>query len=151
MPRAVLGQNGLKIQYFTISRPWGPVGQNAKCKKKWRNFGEMLLGQLDFFPKSASSSGKLRFSVFRPEFLNVPRANPRPKWPKKMLFRNYPRLWVRSAKTENVKKLRNFGDKLLGRPDFSFKGASSTGKLFFLYSIRNLSKCQGRSSRPKWP
>ena len=38
---------------------------------------------------------------------------------------------VRSTKTQNVKNLRNFGEKLLGRTDFPPKSAPSSGKLCF--------------------
>ena len=65
MPRAALGQKGLKTQYFAISRP----GSGRRKRKMLRNFGEKLLGQKDFFPKSAPSSGKVRFSVLDPEFI----------------------------------------------------------------------------------
>ena len=37
----------------------------------------------------------------------------------------------RPAKTQNVKKLRNFGEKLLGRTDFFHKSAPSSAKLHF--------------------
>ena len=50
MSRAVLGQNGLKFLYFAISGPWGPVGQNIKCKKvadKQTTFSSVLIPGLD--------------------------------------------------------------------------------------------------------
>ena len=46
-------------------------------------------------------------------------------------FSDFPPLGVRSAKTKNVKTLRNFGQKPLGRPDFPPKMAPSTGKCHF--------------------
>ena len=49
----------------------------------------------------------------------------------KIVFRDFPPLGVRLAKTETAKKLRNFGDKFFGRPDFPLKSASSSGKLRF--------------------
>ena len=65
MPRAVLGQNGLGPPYFAISCPWGS-GQRKRDVKELRNFGEKVLGRLDFPLKSAPSTGKLHFYVFRP-------------------------------------------------------------------------------------
>ena len=66
---AALGQKRPKTQYFAIPRPWGSlVGQNANCKKV-ALFSEETFGCPVFFPKSAPSSGKSRFSVFGPEFL----------------------------------------------------------------------------------
>ena len=71
------------------------------------------------------------FSVFRPEFLYVPRA---------VLGQNIPRTpyfaisrpWGSGRpKRKNVKKLRTLGGKLLGRPGFPPKLAPSTGKLHF--------------------
>ena len=47
------------------------------------------------------------------------------------VFRGFPPLGVRLAKTENGKKLRNFWEKLLGRADFPHKSAPSTKKLYF--------------------
>ena len=38
---------------------------------------------------------------------------------------------MRSAETEGVKKLRTFGQKLLGRSEFSLKSASGAEKLHF--------------------
>ena len=67
----------------------------------------------------------------------VPRAVLGQNGLKKTAFRDFQSPGVRSAKTEKVKKLRNFGDKLLGRPDCFLKSAPSTGKLHggpeFLY------------------
>ena len=90
-----------------------------------------LLGRTEFSPKSAPSSGKLCFSVFSPEFLQVPRAVVGQKGVKSPVFRDIPPVGLRSAKTQNVKMLSNFGEKLLGRPDFSPKSAPSSGKLCF--------------------
>ena len=41
-----------------------------------------------------------------------------PKGPENPLFCDFPPLEVQSTKTQTVKKLRNFGEKLLGRTDF---------------------------------
>ena len=46
----------------------GLVGQNEKCKKVAQFLGETF-GADGFPPKSPPSSGKLRVSVFSPEFL----------------------------------------------------------------------------------
>ena len=43
---------------------------------------------------------------------------PRSKWPKTPVFRDFPSQGVQSAKTENVKKLRYFGEKLFGAARF---------------------------------
>ena len=62
----------------------------------------------------------------------------------KPVFCDFPAVGVRSAKTQNVKKFRNFGEKLLGRADFFSKSAPSSEKLrFFPFLARNFSKCQG--------
>ena len=68
VPRAVLGQNGPKAQYFAISRPWGSGRPKRKAYKSCAISGRIFFGRPDFFLKSTSSTGKLRFSVFRPEF-----------------------------------------------------------------------------------
>ena len=76
-------------------------------------------------------NGCFHFPVFRPEFLQVPRGCPRPKEPRKPVVCDFPPLGVRLAEPQNVKKLRNFGEKLLGRTDFFLKSAPSSGKLRF--------------------
>ena len=81
------------------------------------------------FGNTSVQPRKLCFSGFRPEFFQVPWGCPKPKWPLNPVFRNFPPLGVRSVKTESLKKLHNCGDKLLGRPHFPPKSASSTGKL----------------------
>ena len=139
----------VKPIYYWGGRPLGtkpvfcdfpPLGvRSAKTQsvKQLRNFWEKLLGRTDFSPKSATSSGKLHLSVFGPKFLQVPRGCPRPKGPKipvgpkVPVFCDFPPLGVRSAKTQNVKKLPTFRKKLLGRTDFSPKSAPSSGKLCF--------------------
>ena len=68
---AALGQKGPETPYFAISRPWGPDRPKRKMQKRCEISGRNFLGRPDFFPKSAPSYGKLRFSVFGPgpEFL----------------------------------------------------------------------------------
>ena len=111
------GQNGPKSPYFAI------------------------------YPKSAPSTRKLRFSVFRPEFLCAkgrPRSNGlNPQYP---VVRNFPPAEVRSARTQNVKRLRNFEGKLSGRPDFCPKVPLAPGNCVFLLSARNVSQCPRLSS-----
>ena len=56
----------------TVFRNFPPLGVRSvktESVKKLRNLGENLLGQPDFPPKTAPSTGKLRFSVFRLEFI----------------------------------------------------------------------------------
>ena len=124
---AALGQKGLKTQYFAIFRPWGPAGQNAKCKKVAQFSGETF-GCPVFSPKSAPSSRKSRFSVFGPEF---------------PVFCDFLPLGVRSVKTQNVKKLRSFREKLLGVRFFFPKEPLAPGNCVFLCSTQSFSKCQG--------
>ena len=92
------------------------------------------------------------FFRFSPGIALSAKGCPRPKWPRKIVFYDFPPLWVRSAKTENIKKLRNIREKLLGRPDFSPKSAPSTRTLCFRVSAQalNLSKCP-RPKRAKIP
>ena len=87
------------------------------------------------------------FSCFPPEIYLSAKGCPRPKWPKPPVFRDFLPLGVRSVKTENLKTLRNFGEKLLGRPDFPPKVPLAPGNCIFIFSARaqNLSKCP----RPK--
>ena len=51
-------------------------------------------------------------------------------WPRNPVFCDFPPVVVRSAKTQDVKKLRNFGEELLGT-DFFPKSAPSSRKLYF--------------------
>ena len=172
--------------YFFLFSDFPPLGvRSAKTEnvKKLLNFGEQFWGRPDYPSKSAPSTGKLHFRVFRPgpEFLQVPKAKPgqnttespfpagdslvihrpatfwekflgqtyffpkvhpgapgncvilflaqnfskcqwgcpKPKGPRNPVFCNFPPVGVQSAKTQNVKKLRNFGEKFLGWTDFS--------------------------------
>ena len=91
------------------------------------------MGRPGFPPKSAPSSGKSCFSVFGPEFLPVSRGCHRPKGPQIPVFCDFPPLGVQSVKTLNVKKLRNFQEKLLGRPVFPPQTAPSSGKSCFSF------------------
>ena len=81
----------------------------------------------------------------------MPRGSPRPKGPKKPVFCVFPPLGVRSAKTQNVKNLRNFEEKLLGRADFSSKSAPISGKLCFLRFWSRISLSAKGYPRPKGP
>ena len=130
-PRAALGQKGLNTQYFAISRPWRSGRPNHNLFKSCAISGRNFWGGRGFCPKSAPSSGKLCFSGFGPEFLLVPRGRPRPKRPEGPVFCDFPPLGVRSAKTPNVKKLRNFWEKLLRRTDFPPKSAPRSQKSHF--------------------
>ena len=67
--------------------------------KKLRNFGEKLLGQTDFFPKSAPSSGNLRkFFRFRLGISLSAKGCPRPKGPRKPVFCDFPPLGVQPTR-----------------------------------------------------
>ena len=89
MPRGVVGQNGDLFRDFL---PVGVWAENMSDVKQLRNLEEKLCGRPDFFPKTAPSTGKWRFSVFRPEFLSgflyefLYEGRPRPKWPKTQYF-----------------------------------------------------------------
>ena len=127
--------------------PGGPVGQNTKCNvtkcnTKFAQFQGETFGADGFPPKSAPSSGKLCFSVFGPQFPSA-KGYRRPKRPKNPVFCDSPPLGVWSAKTQNVKKLRNFGEKFLGRTYFFPLVPLALGNYVFPFLARNLSKCQG--------
>ena len=130
----------VKPIYYWGGRPLGtkpvfcdfpPLGvRSAKTQnvKKLRNFWEKLLRRIDFPPKSPPSSGKSRFPVFGPEFLEVLRAALGQKGLETLYFA-ISRLWVSVWPKRNVqKKLRHFGEELLGRQDFIPKSAPSSGK-----------------------
>ena len=131
MPRGCPRPKGPKNPVFCDFPPLGVWSVKTYNVKKLRNFREKLLGRPVSPPKSAPSSGKSRFSVFGPEFLQVPSRCSRPKGPKNPVFCDFPLLGVRSVKTQNAKKLRAFREKLLGRPIFPPKSAPSSGKLCF--------------------
>ena len=99
--------------------------------KMLRNLGEKLLGQSDFPPKSAPSSGKLRFFRSWPGISLSAKGCPRPKGPRKPVFCDFLAVGFRSAKTQNVKKLHNFREKLYGAGGFPPKSTPSSGKLLF--------------------
>ena len=129
VPRGCPRPKGPRKPVFRDSPAMGV--RSAKTHvKKLRNFGDKLLGRTDFSPKSAPGSGKLCFSIFGPEFLQVPRAALGQKGVENQCFA-ISRPWGgRSTKTQNV-KLRNFGEKPLGRTDFFPKGTPGSGKLCF--------------------
>ena len=61
---------------------------------------------------------------------------PSQKCPKNPAFRDFPPVGVWSAKTENFNKLRNFGEKNLGRPDFFLKVPLALGNCIFAFSAQ---------------
>ena len=129
-----------------------PVGvcsaktQNVKiCALFGRNF---WVGRI-FPPKVPLSLGNCVFSVIGPEFLSVPRGCPRPKGPRNPVFCDFLPVGVRSAKTQTVKTLRTFWEKLLGRTGLPPKSAPSSGKLRFSVFARNVSTCQGAAQGQK--
>ena len=82
--RSILAEkNGLrrfwpeKLGFDRKKLIWAHLGSLGLIVADWGS----LLGRTDFFPKSAPSSGKPRFSVFHlgPEFLQVPVAQNGPK------------------------------------------------------------------------
>ena len=82
------------------------------------------------FPQKCPYVREIAFFPFWPG-ISLSAKGPRPTGPRKPVFCDFLPLGVRSAKTQNVKKLRNFGVKLLGRTDFFPKSAPSTRKLCF--------------------
>ena len=143
VPRGCPRPKGPRKPVFRVFPSVRVHSAKAQNIKKLRNAGEKLSGRTDFPPKSAPNSGKLCFSVFGPEFLQVPRGFPRPKGLRKPVFHDFPSVGVRSAKTQNVKNLRNFGGKLLGERIFFPKVPLTLGNCVFPFSARNFSKCQG--------
>ena len=87
------------------------------------------------------------FSGFRPEFLSVPRAVLGQNGLKKTVFRNFPPLGARSAKTESAKKLCNFGENFWSARISPLRVPLAPGKWVFLFlaRARNFYKCP----RPK--
>ena len=74
MPRGVVGQNGPKKHYFAISSPWGSGREKVLNVQQLQHFQETFCERPDIPPKTAPSTGQLRFPVFRPEFLQVSKA-----------------------------------------------------------------------------
>ena len=128
--RTALGQRGLKNSILRFPAPGGPVDQHANCLKI-AQFRGQTLGTDGFFPQKCPYFREIAVFLFSAwNFSYCPRGRPtRPKGPQNPVFCGFPPLGVRSAKTQNVKKLRNFGEKLLGRTDFPPKSAPSSGKL----------------------
>ena len=115
--------------------------------KKLRSFWDKFLGGRIFFPNVPLGPGNRVFR-FWPEISSSAQGGPRPKGPTNPVFREFPTLGVRMTKTQNVKKLRNFWEKLMGQTDFPPKSALRYGKSCFfpfLTWARNFSKCP----RPK--
>ena len=105
VPRAALGQKGLKTSILQFPALGGPVGQDTKCKKVAQFRGETF--------------GAYGFSFcFQPGISLSAKGCSRPKGPRKLVFCNFPPVGVPWAKTQKPKKLRNFGDKILGRTYF---------------------------------
>ena len=133
MPRGCPRPKGPRNPVF---RDFPSVGVHlAKTQNvKWylRIFGEKLLGRTDFFsPKVPLAPGNCVFPFSARNFSKCPGAAPGQKGLKNQYFRGFPPVGVRSAKTQNVKKLHNFGEKLFGRTYFFSKSAPSSGKLCF--------------------
>ena len=89
VPQAVLGQNGLKPQYFAISCPWQSGGPKRKKVKKGcgisgRNFLDRRIPP----QKSAPSTGKLCFWCFPPR-PGTSLSAKGPKWAKTPLNRYF--------------------------------------------------------------
>ena len=82
------------------------------------------------------------FFCVRPGISLSAKGCPKPKGPRKEVFCDFPPLGFRSAKTQNVKKLRNFGENLFGR-NFFPKVPLAPQNCVFLFPARNFSQCQG--------
>ena len=94
-----------------------PGQSNTKCKKVGETFGRNFWrGQ--FPPPKVPLAPGNRVFLFWPGISLSAKGCPRPKGPGKPVFCDFPPLGVRSAKMQNVKKLRTFGEKLLGWMDF---------------------------------
>ena len=76
VPRAELSPNSLKNQYFAISHPWVSIWPKQTTEKGCAISGTHFWGGRGFPPKSAPSTGKLHFRVFRPgpQFPSVAKA-----------------------------------------------------------------------------
>ena len=118
---AAVGQKGLKTQYFAISRPWGVRSVKTENVKKMRSFREKPLGDRFIFPKVPQGPGNRVFLFSALNFSKCQGAALGQKWPKNTVFCDSPPLGVRSVKTQTVKKLRSFWEKLLGVRFFSQK------------------------------
>ena len=128
MPRAALGQKGLKNQYFAISYPLGSGRPKRKMEKSCAILGRNFWGGRIFSPKVPLAPGNCPFLFSIRNFSECQGAALGQKCLKNLYLR-FPALG--SAKTQNVKKLHNCGEKLLGRTGFSPKCAPSSGKLRF--------------------
>ena len=101
-------------------------------------------GASDFFsPNVPLAPGNCVFLFSARNFSKCQGAALGQKEPKNPVFCDFPPLGVRSVKTQNVKKLRGFREKLLGVRVFSPKVPLAPGNRVFLFSARNFSKCQG--------
>ena len=109
----------------------GPLGPLNLTPTRLGIRTELEGGCLYIFGNTPVGPGKLCFFRFLPGISLSAKGCPGPKWPKKLVFRDYLPLGVRLAKAENGKKWSNFGEKLLGQPYFPPKGTSSTGKICF--------------------
>ena len=127
VPRAALGQKGPETRISRFPAPGGLVGQNTKLEESCA-----LLGADRFFPqKCPPSPGKSCFSVFGPEFLSVLRAALGQKGPENPYIAISPPWGSKLAKTQDVKKLRTFWEKLLGPTVSPQKSAPRSGKSRF--------------------
>ena len=111
--------------YFAISRPWGPVGQNVK-RKKIAHFREETFAASIVLPLKGPERWEIVFFRFRPGpgISLSAQGRPRPKWPEPPVFRNFPPVGVRLAKTQNIKKTVLFilGPPLLWGPPEARRG-----------------------------
>ena len=137
---------------FRDCPPVGVRSAKAQTVKKLRNFGENFLERPYFSLKSASSTGKLRFSVFRPEFLQVPRA---------VLGQNGQRPSIsqfpapggsRLAKWTTQNSSATLGRNFRGGRIFSPEGPLAPRKCIFVFSARaqNFSFSAQGQNRPKY-
>ena len=81
----------------------------------------------------------------------MPRGCPRPNGPRKPLFLDFPPVGVRSAKTQHVKKMRNFGEKILGSSLVGgrfTRTARKTGKIHFFGVFGPFQAAGGRKVPP---
>ena len=126
MPRAVLGQNGLKYLCFAISRPWGSGRAKHDVKHLRTTIPESVV---TFFSFRAREIEILRFRPV-PGIRLSANGRPRPKWPKILVFCVSLPLGVDSVKTSTVKKLRTtiLDNVVTFLPRF---GTPSTEKLHF--------------------
>ena len=119
-----------KTRSLRFAARGGPVGQNTACEKVVQFRGETF-GADRSPPQKCPQLREIVFFRFRPGISLSAKGCLRPKGLKKPVFRDFPPVGVRAAKMPTVKRLRNFREKLLGRPDCPPKSGPRTGKLCF--------------------